>query len=83
MGNDRRKGLVNQRTFEVRLEGAVEPPAPTVPTPPPDPPPPPPAPFREVVSSSDQLWERRFRWLRDRGRMEAQASTSTTSREAK
>ncbi|MGP8072905.1 MAG: hypothetical protein ACLPZM_07235 [Thermoplasmata archaeon] len=75
MAERRRAGLVNQRTLGVEPEGSpVQPDAPE-PARPPDSPSTPPPPLREVVSSSDALWERRLRWLRTRERFESHSST--------
>ncbi len=85
MAARRGTGLVNQRTL------AVDPdPAPTEataprPAQPPAPPPPADEPARSyapVVSSSDDLWERRARWQRTRERVEA-AWVRTTPEAAK
>ena len=75
MEERRRTGLVNQRTLGVEPEGPPVSPVASEPDPSADSPSTTPPPFREVVSSSDALWERRLRWLRTRELFESHSST--------
>jgi len=78
MAGHRRTGLLNQRTLPVEPEGAATLPTEGEPIHPPVPPPSlpsaPSVPFRDVVSSSDALWERRLQWLRARERFKVAPS---------
>ncbi|HLM91758.1 MAG TPA: hypothetical protein VK424_06915 [Thermoplasmata archaeon] len=75
MAERRRTGLVNQRTLGVEPEGPPVSPVASEADPTTDSPSTPPPAFREVVSSSDALWERRLRWLRTREQFESHSST--------
>jgi hypothetical protein len=77
MADHRHPSVVGQRTLAVEPEPPAEnPPPPFLPNPvDPDPgvesPSRLPPVFREVISSSDAIWERRVRWMRAREKFEA------------